>query len=82
MMAKCSKCGKSFDTKDGGFKCQAYCGCVLCPQCTADESMEVKNMITCPHCGGSYIDGDVEICLLYTSPSPRDVEESRMPSSA
>ena len=21
-----------------------------------------------------------EICLLYTSPSPRDVEESRMPS--
>ena len=21
-------------------------------------------------------------CLLYTSPSPRDVEESRMPSSA
>ena len=34
-------------------------------------------------------DGQVEIgtggigaCLLYTSPSPRDVEESRMPSSA
>ena len=26
----------------------------------------------------SYID----VCLLYTSPSPRDVEESRMPSSA
>ena len=29
--------------------------------------------------------GDREIdaaCLLYTSPSPRDVEESRMPSSA
>ena len=23
-----------------------------------------------------------EFCLLYTSPSPRDVEESRMPSSA
>ena len=31
-------------------------------------------------------DGDFitapNICLLYTSPSPRDVEESRMPSSA
>ena len=27
------------------------------------------------------IDGG-NICLLYTSPSPRDVEESRMPSSA
>ena len=25
---------------------------------------------------------EVEDCLLYTSPSPRDVEESRMPSSA
>ena len=24
----------------------------------------------------------VKPCLLYTSPSPRDVEESRMPSSA
>ena len=27
-------------------------------------------------------DIDNYICLLYTSPSPRDVEESRMPSSA
>ena len=25
---------------------------------------------------------NAESCLLYTSPSPRDVEESRMPSSA
>ena len=25
---------------------------------------------------------DLYDCLLYTSPSPRDVEESRMPSSA
>ena len=24
----------------------------------------------------------ITLCLLYTSPSPRDVEESRMPSSA
>ena len=31
------------------------------------------------------IDGEsytFDTCLLYTSPSPRDVEESRMPSSA
>ena len=27
-------------------------------------------------------DDRIEVCLLYTSPSPRDVEESRMPSSA
>ena len=26
--------------------------------------------------------GNAAVCLLYTSPSPRDVEESRMPSSA
>ena len=26
--------------------------------------------------------GTAQTCLLYTSPSPRDVEESRMPSSA
>ena len=28
------------------------------------------------------IDIDNDICLLYTSPSPRDAHESRMPSSA
>ena len=33
---------------------------------------EIKNIITI----------GINICLLYTSPSPRDVEESRMPSSA
>ena len=25
---------------------------------------------------------DINVCLLYTSPSPRDREKSRMPSSA
>ena len=29
-----------------------------------------------------YVGAEYETCLLYTSPSPRDVEESRMPSSA
>ena len=28
------------------------------------------------------LDDNVKICLLYTSPSPRDAHESRMPSSA
>ena len=28
------------------------------------------------------IDREVDICLLYTSPSPRDLSTSRMPSSA
>ena len=41
----------------------------------ADEIWASHNTIT-----GSI--GIFGICLLYTSPSPRDVEESRMPSSA
>ena len=31
---------------------------------------------------GKEIVGIVKVCLLYTSPSPRDAHESRMPSSA
>ena len=31
---------------------------------------------------GVVTSGGMSPCLLYTSPSPRDVEESRMPSSA
>ena len=33
-------------------------------------------------CGKEYRHNNQLTCLLYTSPSPRDVEESRMPSSA
>ena len=33
-------------------------------------------------CFTSYLKRSINTCLLYTSPSPRDVEESRMPSSA
>ena len=28
------------------------------------------------------IEEKIQICLLYTSPSPRDSDQSRMPSSA
>ena len=31
---------------------------------------------------GVYSDGQFYFCLLYTSPSPRDRQKSRMPSSA
>ena len=31
---------------------------------------------------GKRFKGDNKICLLYTSPSPRDLSTSRMPSSA
>ena len=33
-------------------------------------------------CAGHYSDLWDTICLLYTSPSPRDRQKSRMPSSA
>ena len=36
----------------------------------------------CLVCGGLERMERRDGCLLYTSPSPRDVEESRMPSSA
>ena len=35
-----------------------------------------------PHGDQSVYDALVRICLLYTSPSPRDKRQSRMPSSA
>ena len=31
---------------------------------------------------GGMMSSDVTVCLLYTSPSPRDRQKSRMPSSA
>ena len=31
---------------------------------------------------GGHAMGDGNLCLLYTSPSPRDLSTSRMPSSA
>ena len=43
------------------------------------ESMKVINAIKSDYSGKIM---QVCFCLLYTSPSPRDVEESRMPSSA
>ena len=39
-------------------------------------------MYTDGACSGNPGNGGWGACLLYTSPSPRDVEESRMPSSA
>ena len=45
----------------------------------SDQSQITKTNIAQPYIFAiSYCYG----CLLYTSPSPRDVEESRMPSSA
>ena len=36
----------------------------------------------CENAIDDVVNESIVYCLLYTSPSPRDVEESRMPSSA
>ena len=48
-----------------------------------DEPIEAI-LVSAPADNTSLVDrlGQQSRCLLYTSPSPRDVEESRMPSSA
>ena len=69
-----------------------------CPTCNGTgQVMRVTNTIlgrmqtssTCPTCSGSGqvvsnrpSNSDANGCLLYTSPSPRDKRQSRMPSSA
>ena len=45
-----------------------------------DTGIVVSGIVTATQFEGSL--ASTPGCLLYTSPSPRDVEESRMPSSA
>ena len=54
-----------------------------------DSSMHYKLLLLPElYLGEGYMDGKIKIhngtitCLLYTSPSPRDRQKSRMPSSA
>ena len=58
--------------------------------CAADLEEELKSRISSckvqPHLAVVIVGDDpashVYVCLLYTSPSPRDRQKSRMPSSA
>ena len=48
-----------------------------------DQELSVVNKMMLNNFQNKYFYHVIDdICLLYTSPSPRDVEESRMPSSA
>ena len=46
------------------------------------DRCDVDGMFLTQETNVRYATGMMDVCLLYTSPSPRDVEESRMPSSA
>ena len=48
---------------------------------TLNETIELRKALT-SKCWMPAASEPLDGCLLYTSPSPRDVEESRMPSSA
>ena len=48
----------------------------------ADTRGFTESLDRCAASGRPAVIAEVKNCLLYTSPSPRDVEESRMPSSA
>ena len=52
---------------------------------TLDGIMDVANESGSPRAfevAGQVLKSTADICLLYTSPSPRDLSTSRMPSSA
>ena len=59
------------------------------PKSSANQLLKLRKhlgrtltVITITNNGFNIIGSLILGCLLYTSPSPRDVEESRMPSSA
>ena len=56
--------------------------CVCARVHVTDASVAVANGNLIVLIGAQFICALGNGCLLYTSPSPRDVEESRMPSSA
>ena len=47
-----------------------------------EEEEENENVVRFSFLLGKHRDCHLNICLLYTSPSPRDRTRSRMPSSA
>ena len=68
------------------------CGVGFITRKDGEQTHEILQMAhsalcTVPHRGGMSAEGvgdgaGVNVCLLYTSPSPRDLSTSRMPSSA
>ena len=72
---------KDTNSYDGNiFPIYAGNGAIVPPQTTLEESLKNQRVSVLFF----YLDdsSDSKACLLYTSPSPRDLSTSRMPSSA
>ena len=52
------------------------------PEVSVSNAVGINPSSTYPGRDMELAENDMEICLLYTSPSPRDRTRSRMPSSA
>ena len=82
-----SLCGSGFDTVLAVYRvsANAYNPCLASPAPYAGRGELVARWddVGAGNCAGGRGDvEDVQVCLLYTSPSPRDQRGSRMPSSA
>ena len=76
--SQCKECGGSSICEHGRQRS-------TCKECGGSQICEHGRIrSSCKECGGASIceHGRVRSCLLYTSPSPRDRQKSRMPSSA
>ena len=73
-------------TFSGGYEDYSDKGILNCPNPRATMGDIIQRIIEDLYrCGNSFLyydRGSLDGCLLYTSPSPRDRQKSRMPSSA
>ena len=76
---------KKAKTKDEQLHMRAVAdlGCIVCDKMGYPGSpAELHHIISNTGMGKKATNYEVIPCLLYTSPSPRDMRRSRMPSSA
>ena len=70
--------------KVGDRVCLSFRFCGVCQKCQTEQPASCQDFAPLNVSGGR-VDGSKALshnCLLYTSPSPRDLSTSRMPSSA
>src|SRR5665213_140330 len=61
---------------------QQRCQCTAAGACANDREVDFVGLTILPHRNPGADTKNIRSCLLYTSPSPRDRQKSRMPSSA